>query len=195
MLLFGWQPAFLFVVVEICGVGAKLFYVVVATSNIGSRMLMESRSTDRDNFGASNLPGRPYRRSHMIEISLGQRIRELRDKAALSLRGLAKRIGISSPFLSDIELGRRFPSEEILAKLAGALEVSPDELEQYDTRAPIADLKRLIGSPTSKTLKKRCSSASRRISRSGLIRELDEMRANCRKSGKRSAARLGVAKR
>jgi transcriptional regulator with XRE-family HTH domain len=53
----------------------------------------------------------------MIEISLGQRIRELRDKADLSLRGLAMRIGISSPFLSDIELGRRFPSEEILAKL------------------------------------------------------------------------------
>src|SRR5260370_42315585 len=60
--------------------------------------------------------------SHMIGISLGQRIHELRDKADLSLRGLAKRIGISSPFLSDIELGRRFPSEEILAKLAGALE-------------------------------------------------------------------------
>jgi len=48
------------------------------------------------------------------------------------------------PHLSDIELGRRFPSEEILAKLAGTLEVSPDELKQYDTRAPIADLKRLI---------------------------------------------------
>jgi transcriptional regulator with XRE-family HTH domain len=80
----------------------------------------------------------------MIAISLGQRIRELRDKADLSLRGLAKRIGTSLPFLSDIELGRRFPSEEILTKLAGALEVAPDELKQYDTRAPIADLKRLI---------------------------------------------------
>jgi hypothetical protein len=31
-----------------------------------------------------------------------------------------------------------------LAKLAGALEVSPEELKQYDTRAPIADLKRLM---------------------------------------------------
>jgi hypothetical protein len=39
-------------------------------------------------------------------------------------------------------------------------------------------------SPTSKTLKKRCSSASRRISRSGLIRELNETRANCRRAGK-----------
>ena len=82
----------------------------------------------------------------MIEISLGQRIHELRDKADLSLRGLANRIGISSPFLSDIELGRRFPSEEILAKLASALDVSTDELKQYDTRGPVADLKRLMDS-------------------------------------------------
>ena len=82
----------------------------------------------------------------MIEISLGQRIRELRDKADLSLRGLAMRIGISAPFLSDIELGRRFPSKEILAKLADALDVSPDELKQHDTRGPIADLKRIMDS-------------------------------------------------
>jgi transcriptional regulator with XRE-family HTH domain len=57
---------------------------------------------------------------------------------------LADQIDISRPFLSDIELGRRFPSEEILAKLAGALHVSPDELKQYDARGPIADLKRLM---------------------------------------------------
>jgi transcriptional regulator with XRE-family HTH domain len=77
----------------------------------------------------------------MIELSLGQRLRELRDKADLSLRELAKRIGVTSPFLSDIELGRRFPSEQILAKLAGALNVSLEDLKQYDNRGPIADLK------------------------------------------------------
>jgi transcriptional regulator with XRE-family HTH domain len=65
----------------------------------------------------------------MIGISLGQRIHELRGKAGLSLRKLADQIGIPSPFLSDIELGRRFPSEEILAKLADALDVSTDELK------------------------------------------------------------------
>jgi transcriptional regulator with XRE-family HTH domain len=101
--------------------------------------------TCKDDRGQAILPV-SFVSSHMIEISLGQRIRELRDKADLSLRGLAKKIGISSPFLSDIELGRRFPSEEILAKLAGALDVSPDELMQYDTRVPIADLKRLMDS-------------------------------------------------
>ena len=82
----------------------------------------------------------------MIDISLGQRLHELRDKADLSLRELAKRVGISSPFLSDMELGRRFPSEEILAKLARALNVSLDDLKQYDNREPIADLKRLMDS-------------------------------------------------
>ena len=83
---------------------------------------------------------------HMIETSLGQRLRELRDKADLSLRELAKRTGISSPFLSDIELGRRFPSEEILGKLAAALKVPAEDLKKYDNRAPIADLKRLMDS-------------------------------------------------
>ena len=82
----------------------------------------------------------------MIEISLGQRLRELRDKADLSLRELAKRIGVSPPFLSDIELGRRFPSEEILGRLARVLKVSLSELKRYDNRQPIADLKRLMDS-------------------------------------------------
>ena len=82
----------------------------------------------------------------MIEISLGQRLHELRDKADLSLRELAKKVGISPPFLSDIELGRRFPSEEILLKLATALDVSLEDLKRYDNREPIADLKRLMDS-------------------------------------------------
>ena|SRR6516162_518291 len=82
----------------------------------------------------------------MIDISLGQRLHQLRDSADLSLRELAKRIGVSAPFLSDIELGRRFPSEEILGKLASALNVSPEDLKKYDNREPIADLKRLMDS-------------------------------------------------
>src|SRR6266403_5798282 len=82
----------------------------------------------------------------MIEISLGQRLHELRDRADLSLRELAKKVGISGPFLSDIELGRRFPSAEILAKLARALNVPLEDLKKYDNREPIADLKRLMDS-------------------------------------------------
>lgn len=80
----------------------------------------------------------------MIQQSLGQKIKELRDAADLSLRELAKTLGVSAPFLSDVELGRRFPSEEVLAKLATALSVPLEELRQYDSRQPVADLKRMI---------------------------------------------------
>ena len=62
------------------------------------------------------------------------------------MRELAKIIGISPPFISDIELGRRFPSEEILKKLARALDVSLEDLKQYDNLEPIADLRRLMDS-------------------------------------------------
>ena len=80
----------------------------------------------------------------MIQQSLGQKIKELRDTADLSLRELATKLGVSAPFLSDIELGRRFPSEEVFAKLANAFNVSVDELQKYDSRQPVAELKRMV---------------------------------------------------
>jgi transcriptional regulator with XRE-family HTH domain len=80
----------------------------------------------------------------VIQQSLGQKIKGLRDAADLSLRELAKKLDVSAPFLSDVELGRRFPSEDVLAKLAKALAVPVDELRQYDTRQPVAELKKMI---------------------------------------------------
>ena len=75
--------------------------------------------------------------------TLGQRIRELREANNFSLRELAKKIEISAPFLSDIELGRRYPSEEVLASLANGLGVGVEALRTYDTRIPVEDIKRL----------------------------------------------------
>lgn len=76
--------------------------------------------------------------------TLGQRIRELRDQQDLSLREFAKKLGgLSAAFLSDIELGRRFPSEEVLQKMAVALETTVGDLRQYDSRPPVEELKKL----------------------------------------------------
>ncbi|HEY8535053.1 MAG TPA: helix-turn-helix transcriptional regulator [Vicinamibacterales bacterium] len=76
--------------------------------------------------------------------TLGQFIRELRQQRELSLRELARRAGgLSAAFLSDVELGRRFPSQRVLANLARALDVPIEELAQYDTRPPVDELKRL----------------------------------------------------
>lgn len=75
--------------------------------------------------------------------TLGERIRELREQKDISLRELAKKLGVSPAFLSDIELGRRFPSDEVLAKIAKELGESVEELKKYDTRPPVEELKRL----------------------------------------------------
>ena len=79
--------------------------------------------------------------------TLGQRIRELRETKDLSLREFAKKLGdLSAAFVSDVELGRRFPSDKVLAKMAHVLGVATDDLKRCDTRAPLEELKRLAAS-------------------------------------------------
>lgn len=75
--------------------------------------------------------------------TFGQKIRELREKKDLSLRELAKKIGISAAFLSDVELGRRYPSQKVLIGVAQHLDTSIEDLRNYDTRPPVEELKRL----------------------------------------------------
>ena|SRR6266850_290133 len=78
-----------------------------------------------------------------MTLTLGMRIRQLREEHDLSLRELAKKLGdVSAAHLLDIELGRRFPSPSLLRRIATALRVEVEELEQFDTRAPVEELKR-----------------------------------------------------
>lgn len=78
--------------------------------------------------------------------TLGQRIRELREEKDYSLRELAKKLGVSAAFLSDVELGRRYPSDKVFASIALILDTKLEDLRQYDTRPTIEDLKRLTSS-------------------------------------------------
>lgn len=78
--------------------------------------------------------------------TLGQKIRELREDQDVSLREFAKKLNLSAAFLSDIELGRRFPSPEVLLNIARELKISVEDLQQYDQRPPIEEMKRLTES-------------------------------------------------
>jgi transcriptional regulator with XRE-family HTH domain len=82
----------------------------------------------------------------MAAQSFGDAVRQLRIKTGLSLREFAEKANISPPFLSDIELGKRYPSDETLEKLAKLLKVSVEHLKKYDHRDSASDLKRLIES-------------------------------------------------
>jgi transcriptional regulator with XRE-family HTH domain len=77
---------------------------------------------------------------------LGLFIRRRRDELDLSLREFAKRLDCSAAFISDIELGRRHPSDKVLAEIARVLDVKLGKLQAMDERAPIEDIKRLTQS-------------------------------------------------
>lgn len=51
---------------------------------------------------------------------------------ALSQAELAERAGISSGYVGEVEMGRKYPSPEILERIAAALEVRPYRLLMSD---------------------------------------------------------------
>ncbi|MFO7194107.1 MULTISPECIES: helix-turn-helix transcriptional regulator [Thermocrispum] len=63
-----------------------------------------------------------------IGRDIGQYIRQQRTNAKISLRQLAKRAGVSNPYLSQIERGVRKPSAEILQQIAKGLRISAEAL-------------------------------------------------------------------
>ena len=77
---------------------------------------------------------------------LGPYMRRRRDELDLSLREVAKRLDCSAAFISDIELGRRHPSEKVLTEIARVLRVKLEDLQAMDERPPIDDIKRLTQS-------------------------------------------------
>ena len=60
--------------------------------------------------------------------SLGDFLREQRLASRLSLRQLAEQVGVSNPYLSQIERGLRRPSAEVLQQIAKALRISAEQL-------------------------------------------------------------------
>jgi transcriptional regulator with XRE-family HTH domain len=59
---------------------------------------------------------------------LGDFIRRQRELSEVSMRQFAQLVGISNPYLSQIERGLRAPSEQVVQSIADALKVSADSL-------------------------------------------------------------------
>jgi transcriptional regulator with XRE-family HTH domain len=60
--------------------------------------------------------------------SLGAIIRKQRELAALPMRQFAAAVGISNPYLSQIERGLRAPSDAVLNAIAESLQTTADSL-------------------------------------------------------------------
>jgi transcriptional regulator with XRE-family HTH domain len=67
-------------------------------------------------------------------VTFGEYLKHKRDEKQISLREVARALGVSAPFLSDVENNRRGPlTEERLADLAKVLNLNEKEkAEMYD---------------------------------------------------------------
>ena len=83
--------------------------------------------------------------AYVMIKTFGEFVREKRDALDISLREFARKLGDISPaHISDIENGRRYPSDELLRKMSQVLGVSIAELEKHDSRPPVEELKRMV---------------------------------------------------
>jgi transcriptional regulator with XRE-family HTH domain len=64
--------------------------------------------------------------------TLGEAIRYQREMAKLPMRQLATMVGISNPYLSQIERGLRAPSAQVLDAIAESLQTTADALSGRD---------------------------------------------------------------
>ena len=75
----------------------------------------------------------PHRREPLWREVLGHRLRTLRREQGETLMETAARAGISPQYLSEIERGRKEPSSEMIAALAGALDLTLIDLTEQVT--------------------------------------------------------------
>jgi transcriptional regulator with XRE-family HTH domain len=72
-----------------------------------------------------------------LPTALGDIIRHQRELAELPMRQLAAMVGISGPYLSQIERGLRAPSDHVLSSIARSLQTSAEALhDQAEALAP-----------------------------------------------------------
>jgi transcriptional regulator with XRE-family HTH domain len=67
-----------------------------------------------------------------MSITVGPRIKALREAEGLSLRDLADRTGVSAPMLSQVERGETSPTLHVAGRIASGLELSLSQLLRLD---------------------------------------------------------------
>jgi transcriptional regulator with XRE-family HTH domain len=95
------------------------------------------------------LPIEPSRPPREVELSVGERLKKLREEHRYSMRQLAKRASVSPSLISEVERGRVEPSISVLKRLATSL----DTTLTYFFSEPRSDSDRVVRSDARRTLR------------------------------------------
>ncbi len=82
-----------------------------------------------------------------LRFIFGLKLKQFRLKRGFSLKELAAQTNVSISFLSEIEKGKKYPKPEKIMRLAGALDISFDELVSSKVDSELGALTSLLSSP------------------------------------------------
>ena len=77
-----------------------------------------------------------------LAVSVGPRVKVLREAMDLSLRDLAERSGVSAPMLSQVERGETSPTLQVAARIAAGLELRLSQLLRLDEDGMVTIVRR-----------------------------------------------------
>jgi transcriptional regulator with XRE-family HTH domain len=84
-------------------------------------------------------------------MGFGNRLRAMRTAKGLSQRALGERVGVSFTYISKVENGKldfgNYPSEDLICRLAAALETDEEELLLMAEKIPEAIRRRFFERP------------------------------------------------
>ena len=101
-------------------------------------------------------------REASIRDILAMNIKEFRRKNSLSQEKLAEKAGISTPFIAMIEVSRKFPTPDILDRIAGALNIktwqlfavtpTPEDAMERLHQYIVKDIEQVVGEAVKKAI-------------------------------------------
>jgi len=103
-----------------------------------------------------------------IREILAMNIKEHRRKNSLSQEKLAEKAGISTPFVAMIEISRKFPTPDMLDRIAGALNIktwqlftvtpTTEEAMERLHKSIVKDIEQVVGEAVRKAIMESCKS-------------------------------------
>jgi transcriptional regulator with XRE-family HTH domain len=93
----------------------------------------------------------------MADTTLGDVVRDGRTAKDMKLRELARRLEVTPSYVSDIENDRRVPSEDVLARIAGELDLDLEDLVARSGRLGSSAERYMRDTPAATTLFRRIS--------------------------------------
>ncbi|MCL2196898.1 MAG: helix-turn-helix transcriptional regulator [Treponema sp.] len=106
-----------------------------------------------------------------IRDILARNIKENRRKCGFSQEKLAEKAGISTPFVAMIEVSRKFPTPDVLDRIAGALNVktwqlfavqpSPEDAMEQLRTSIVKDIDKVVADAVKKAIAENCGKNSK----------------------------------